>query len=55
MRLREDARVDLDRLVRLVSERNDVGFSPNGVLEVAGVPRDRVVAAASSLLEELAA
>jgi transcription-repair coupling factor (superfamily II helicase) len=33
-RLRRDARVDVDHLVRIVSERSGMSFSPSGVLSV---------------------
>ena len=39
IRLRRDAHVDLDRLVRLVSSRPGASFSPTGVLIVEAVGR----------------
>jgi transcription-repair coupling factor (superfamily II helicase) len=36
--LRRDARVDVDVLIGLVSEREGASFSPDGVLTLGGVP-----------------
>ena len=54
MRLRQDTRIDVDRLVRLVSERDDLSFSPNGVLTVDDVEPSRLVEASRRLLDLLA-
>ncbi len=53
IRLRRDARVDVDRLIRLVSERPGASFSPSGVLTV-GLDGGSVLAVARGLLTELA-
>ncbi len=53
VRMRRDARVDVERLIQLVSERQGASFSPAGVLTLAGVPADRMVAETRALLEEL--
>jgi len=54
IRLRQDARVDVDKLVEIVGSREGVVFSPNGVLTVA--PRgEGLVAVARRTLEEIAA
>ncbi len=52
MRLRRDTRIDIDRLIRLVSEREGARFSPSGVLvlEAEGRP---MVELAREVLEEL--
>ncbi len=52
IRMRRDARIDLDRLVRFVSERPGASFSPQGVLtvEAGGAPP---VTAAGEVLEAL--
>ena len=55
LRLRRDARVDVDRLIRLVSTRPGASFSPSGVLTVE-LPRGTpVIDVARALLAELAA
>ena len=36
IRLREDAKVDVDELIRLVSTRSEASFSPSGVLAWSG-------------------
>jgi transcription-repair coupling factor (superfamily II helicase) len=54
IRLRQDARVDVERLVEMVRGGDGVAFSPTGVLTVA--PRgESLLAAARRMLEELAA
>jgi transcription-repair coupling factor (superfamily II helicase) len=53
IRLRQDSTVDVDKLVRLVSERDDLAFSPSGVLTVEGVAADDMVATCGALLESL--
>jgi transcription-repair coupling factor (superfamily II helicase) len=52
-RLRRDSRVDVDRLIRFVSERRGASFSPTGVLTL---PLDGVgvLQAARAALTELA-
>jgi len=54
IRLRQDARVDVEKLVEIVGSRDGIVFSPNGVLTVA--PRgEGLVAVARRTLEEIAA
>jgi transcription-repair coupling factor (superfamily II helicase) len=53
-RLRRDARVDVDRLIRFVSERPGASFSPSGVLAVAWPKGSGAVALARSVLVEVA-
>lgn len=53
-RLRRDARVDVDRLVRLVSERRGMSFSPTGVLKMERLPAPGLAEQARELLETLA-
>ena len=53
IRLRQDSTVDVDTLVRLVSERDDLAFTPSGVLSLENVAPAGMVAAASDLLAEL--
>jgi transcription-repair coupling factor (superfamily II helicase) len=55
IRLRRDARVDVDRLIRMVSARPGAAFSPSGVLTL-DLPRGQgVIALARETLAELAA
>jgi transcription-repair coupling factor (superfamily II helicase) len=55
IRLRRDARVDVERLIELVSERSGASFSPTGVLTLSGVGGGAaMLAAARATLEELA-
>ncbi len=54
LRLRRDARVDVDRLIALVSERPGASFTPSGVLTVDGVPAERMVPILRETLEGLA-
>ncbi len=54
LRLRRDARVDVDRLIALVSERPGASFTPTGVLTVDGVPAERMVPMLRETLEGLA-
>jgi transcription-repair coupling factor (superfamily II helicase) len=54
LRLRRDARVDVERLVELVARRPGAAFSPSGVLTVHPVPGSEVLAVTRGLLEELA-
>jgi transcription-repair coupling factor (superfamily II helicase) len=54
IRLRQDARIDVERLIEMVQGGDGVAFSPTGVLTVA--PRgESLLAAARRMLEELAA
>jgi transcription-repair coupling factor (superfamily II helicase) len=55
LRLRQDARVDVDRLIRMVETRPGATFSPTGVLTVKPVPPGESLAVARGVLEELAA
>jgi transcription-repair coupling factor (superfamily II helicase) len=52
-RLRRDARVDVDHLVRLVSERTGMSFSPSGVLSVDRQSDRPVGEQAGEVLHEL--
>jgi len=55
VRLRRDARIDVDRLIRFVSERPGASFSPSGVLTL-GLPGGAgVVAFTRATLAELVA
>jgi len=54
LRLRRDSRVDVDRLIRVVSERRGASFSPSGVLVMPIAGGQSVLAAAGSALTELA-
>ncbi|MEM7048594.1 MAG: transcription-repair coupling factor [Acidobacteriota bacterium] len=54
MRLRRDARIDVDRLIAMVSSRGDASFSPSGVLTLA-VASQPPLGLALATLEELAA
>ncbi|MEZ5332870.1 MAG: transcription-repair coupling factor [Thermoanaerobaculia bacterium] len=53
LRLRQDNRVDLDRLVDWLGRRDDASFSPSGVLSVGGVAAGEAIEQASRVLEEL--
>jgi transcription-repair coupling factor (superfamily II helicase) len=54
IRLRRDARIDVDRLIELVSTRPGASFSPSGVLTLAaGGGGPAILAAAQETLEEL--
>jgi transcription-repair coupling factor (superfamily II helicase) len=53
IRLRQDTSIDVDRLVRMVSETEELSFSPSGVLSVSGVEPSRMVDTARQLLEGL--
>lgn len=55
VRLRRDARVDVDKLIRLVASRPGASFSPSGVLALELPDGTGVVAAATALLAEVAA
>ena len=54
-RLRRDARIDVDRLIRYVSTRAGAAFSPTGVLTPDLPAGQSVIAAARAVLAELAA
>jgi transcription-repair coupling factor (superfamily II helicase) len=53
MRLRQDARVDPDRLIGLVSDHPDAQFSPSGALTLRGVDAADAVDTARRVLGEL--
>ena len=55
IRLRRDARVDVDRLIRFVSTRPGATFSPSGILTLELGRGETVVALARATLGELAA
>lgn len=55
VRLRRDARVDVDRLIRLVSSRPGASFSPSGVLTLELPRGESVIETARSVLAEFAA
>ena len=54
-RLRRDARIDVDRLIRFVSARPGAAFSPTGVLTLELARGQQLVETARSVLAELAA
>ena len=54
-RLRRDARIDVDRLIRYVSTRAGAAFSPTGVLSLELPAGQSVIDAARAVLAELAA
>jgi len=54
-RLRRDARIDVDRLIRYVSTRAGAAFSPTGVLSLDLPAGQSVIDAARAVLAELAA
>lgn len=55
IRLRRDARVDVERLIGMVSRRPGATFSPTGVLTLEKVPSGELLDVAKGTLEELAA
>jgi transcription-repair coupling factor (superfamily II helicase) len=55
IRLRRDARVDVDRLIRFVSTRPGATFSPSGILTLELGRGETVLALARTTLEEVAA
>jgi transcription-repair coupling factor (superfamily II helicase) len=55
LRLRQDARIDPDRLIELLHSRPGSQFSPSGALSLDGVRGDDSVAVARELLEYLSA
>ncbi|MEM8960312.1 MAG: transcription-repair coupling factor [Acidobacteriota bacterium] len=54
MHLRQDARIDPERLIGLVSERAGTRFSPSGALTLEGVGAEQVLDTAIATLEHLA-
>lgn len=55
LRLRQDAKVDPQRLIDLVSQRPKTQFSPSGALTLDGVPTSDILDTARRVLEHLAA
>ena len=53
VRLRRDAKVDVDRLIRFVSEREGAGFTPAGVLTLLNIPGRESLEIALQLLQLL--
>ena len=53
LRLRRDTRIDVDLLVRLVSEEEGLSFSPSGVLSVERDPGTKLGGQTRALLERL--
>ena len=53
VRLRRDAKVDVDRLIRFVSEREGAGFTPDGVLTLLNIPAGESLEIALQLLQLL--
>jgi transcription-repair coupling factor (superfamily II helicase) len=54
IRLRRDARIDVAKLIDLVSRTAGASFSPTGVLTLTGAGAGQMLAAARATLEELA-
>jgi transcription-repair coupling factor (superfamily II helicase) len=54
IRLRRDARIDIDRLIEMVSTRPGAAFSPSGVLTLAAGRGGQMVAIARETLSALA-
>jgi transcription-repair coupling factor (superfamily II helicase) len=54
IRLRRDARIDIDRLIEMVQTRPGAAFSPSGVLTLAAGRGAQMVAIARETLSELA-
>jgi transcription-repair coupling factor (superfamily II helicase) len=54
IRLRRDARIDVAKLIELVSRTEGASFSPTGVLTLAGTGGQQMLSAARATLEELA-
>ena len=54
IRLRRDAKVDVERLIRFVSERDGAAFAPDGVLTLRDVPGRESMEISLQLLELLA-
>ena len=55
MRLRRDSRIDVDRLIEFVQNRDSSSFTPSGVLTLEGVPPADSLAVAKQCLELLSA
>ncbi|MCY3927085.1 MAG: transcription-repair coupling factor [Acidobacteria bacterium] len=53
IRLRRDAKVDVDGLIRFVSEREGAGFTPDGVLTLGGIPGPQALEVTLQLLQLL--
>jgi len=53
IRLRRESSIDVDRLVRMVSERSGLSFSPSGVLVLEQVGGAQALHRAKQLLEEI--
>jgi transcription-repair coupling factor (superfamily II helicase) len=54
IRLRADAKVDVERLIHLVSESDNATFSPNGVLTLSHVSAERMLPQARLIFEAIA-
>jgi transcription-repair coupling factor (superfamily II helicase) len=55
IRLRRDARIDVERLIEMVSSRTGASFSPTGVLTLTASGGRQMLETARSTLQELAA
>jgi transcription-repair coupling factor (superfamily II helicase) len=55
IRFRHDTRIAAEDLIRFVGEREELSFSPSGVLTWGGVTDERLVARAAEALKELSA
>ena len=53
VRLRRDAKVDVDRLIHFVSEREGAGFTPEGVLTLSEIPAPQALEVSLQLLQLL--
>ena len=53
IRLRRDAKVDVDGLIRFVSEREGAGFTPDGVLTLGAIPGPQALEVTLQLLQLL--
>ena len=53
LRLRRDSKIELDRLVQWIGEREGVTFSPSGVLSLRTAPETDLVELARSVLSEI--
>ncbi|MCZ6726460.1 MAG: transcription-repair coupling factor [Acidobacteria bacterium] len=53
IRLRRDSRIDLNRLVRWIGQRERVSFSPSGVLSLELEPGTPVIALARATLDDI--
>jgi transcription-repair coupling factor (superfamily II helicase) len=54
IRLRADAKVDVERLIHLVSESDNATFSPSGVLTLSNLPPERMLPQARLIFEAIA-